>query len=94
VTEVNVDNSLKGTIVKQYPQANNSATIDNDIVAMGGNGFMYVLSPGATKVDVLSLNAPGKAQNIQSLDIAGPAKKAGLTINPNNLQGMTAFVKK
>jgi len=92
VTEVNVDNNLKGTIVKQYPQANNSATIDNDVATMGGKDFMYVLSPGATKVDVLSLNAPGKAQNIQSLDIAGPAKSAGLTINPNNLQGMTAFV--
>ena len=62
VTEVNVDNSLKGTIVKvrshlrafiyrlklislfcqQYPQANNSATIDNDIVTMGANDFMVI----------------------------------------------------
>lgn len=92
VTEVNVDNNLKGTIVKQYPQANNSATIDNDIATIGGNDFMYVLAAGASKVDVLSLNTPGNAQNIQTLDIAGPAKSAGLTINPNNLQGMTAFV--
>lgn len=72
---------------------------------------MYVLGANATKVDVLSLNAPGRAQNIQSLDLAAPSKKAGLTISkyldsaeicnfltawfpdPDNLQGMTAFVK-
>lgn len=69
------------------------------------------MSANATKVDVLSLNAPGQAQNIQSLDLAAPAKSAGLTISeslqsllnlylsdcclpdPNNLQGMTTFVK-
>jgi len=93
VTEVNVDKNLKGTIVKQYPQANNSATIDNDVATVGGKDFMYVLTPNATAVNVLSLNAPGQAQNIQTLDFSGAAKKAGLTINPNNLQGMTAFVK-
>ncbi|KIM84850.1 hypothetical protein PILCRDRAFT_371885 [Piloderma croceum F 1598] len=92
VTEVNVDDNLKGTIVKQYPQANNSATIDNDIVTIGGNDFLIVLAAGASTIDVLSLEAPGQAQNIQTLDIAGPAKSAGLIINPNNLQGMTAFV--
>jgi hypothetical protein len=43
--------------------------------------FMYVLSANATRVDVLSLNAPGQAQNIQKLDIAGPAKAANLTVS-------------
>lgn len=42
---------------------------------------MYVLSANATRVDVLSLNAPGQAQNIQKLDIAGPAKAANLTVS-------------
>jgi len=68
------------------------------------------LAAGASTIDVLSLGAPGQAQNIQTLDIAGPAKSAGLTISmysafprgrefanrltdPNNFQGMTAFVK-
>lgn len=37
VTEVNVDQSLKGTIVKQYPQTKGSATIDTDIAALNGN---------------------------------------------------------
>lgn len=36
VTEVNVDQNLKGTIVKQYPQATGSATIDNDIATLNG----------------------------------------------------------
>jgi hypothetical protein len=42
---------------------------------------MYVLSANATRINVLSLDAPGQAQNIQSLDIAGPAKNAGLMIS-------------
>jgi len=94
VTEVNVDNNLKGTIVKQYPQASNSGTIDNDVATIGAKDFMYVLTANASAVNVLSLNGPGQAQTIQTLDIAGPAKRAGLTTNPNNLQGMTAFVSK
>jgi hypothetical protein len=94
VTEVNVDNNLKGTIVKQYPQGDGSGTIDNDIAAVGNNDFMYVLAANATAVDVLSLNAPGKAQSVQKLDVAGPAKGAGLPVNKDNLQGMTTFMKK
>ncbi|KAF5391550.1 hypothetical protein D9757_002341 [Collybiopsis confluens] len=93
VTEVNVDSNLKGSIVKQYAQGNNSGTIDNDIASISGSDFMYVLSANATAIDVLSLNAPGKAQNIQRVDIAGPAKAAGLTVGVS-VQGMTAFVKK
>lgn len=94
VTEVNIDNNLKGTIVKQYSQGNNSATIDNDIATIGGKDFMYVLSANASRVDVLALNAPGQAQNIQRLDLAGPAKASGVTITGANLQGMTVFIPK
>ncbi|KAJ6576439.1 hypothetical protein DFH09DRAFT_980517 [Mycena vulgaris] len=94
VTEINVDDNLKPTIVTQYPQGNGSATIDNDIATVGANDFMYVLASNATQVQVLSLNAPGKAAALQTLDIAGPAKAAGLTISAANLQGMTSFIKK
>ncbi|KAJ7773299.1 hypothetical protein B0H16DRAFT_1363475 [Mycena metata] len=94
VTEINVDDNLKPTIVTQYAQGNGTATIDNDIAAVGSNDFMYVLAANATEVKVLSLNAPGKAQALQTLDIAGPAKAAGLTVSAANLQGMTTFIKK
>ncbi|KAI0081947.1 hypothetical protein K474DRAFT_1586866 [Panus rudis PR-1116 ss-1] len=93
VTEVNVDENLKGTIVKQYPQQNNSATIDNDIAQVNGKDFLYVLAANATSVDVLSLDAPGEAQNVGSFNFADAAKQAGLTISPNNVQGMTSFIK-
>ncbi|KAI0652513.1 hypothetical protein C8Q79DRAFT_896588 [Trametes meyenii] len=92
VTEVNVDNNLKASIVKQYPQTNGSSTIDNDIATIGSNDFMYVLAPGAKTVEVLSLDSPGNAKHVQTLDLAGPTKKAGVTINTNNLQGMTTFI--
>jgi len=38
-----------------------------------------ILAAGGSTIDVLSLGAPGQAQHIQTLDIAGPAKSAGLT---------------
>ncbi|KAF8896353.1 hypothetical protein BD779DRAFT_1608605 [Infundibulicybe gibba] len=94
VTEVNVDENLRGTIVKQYNQGNESATIDNDIASVGKNDFMYVLAANATAINVLSLNGPGEAESIQKVDIAAPAKVAGLTISASNLQGMTTFIKK
>ncbi|OCH94362.1 hypothetical protein OBBRIDRAFT_789268 [Obba rivulosa] len=93
VTEVNVDSNLKGTIVKQYPQGNGTATIDNEVATVNDNDFLYVLAANATAIHVLSLPAPGQAQLIQTLDFAGPIKAAGLTINPDNVQGMTAFVQ-
>jgi len=94
VTEVSVDDNLKSTIVKQYPQGTGAGTIDNDIASIGANDFMYVLSANATSINVLSLDSPGNAKNIQKIDIAGPARKAGLTINGDNLQGMTVFLTK
>jgi len=94
VTEINIDGNLKGSIVKQYAQGQGSGTIDNDIVSVGNNDFMYVLSANATRIDVLSLNAPGQARNIQKLDIAGPARASGIKIDRNNLQGMTTFIRK
>ncbi|KAL0573688.1 hypothetical protein V5O48_008259 [Marasmius crinis-equi] len=94
VTEVKLDDNLKGSIVKQYDQGQNSGTIDNDIVSIGDKDFMYVLSANATRIDVLSLDAPGQAKNIQKLDIAGPAKGSGLKISASNLQGMTTLIKK
>jgi hypothetical protein len=93
VTEVNVDDNLKPSIVTQYPQGNGTATIDNDIATVGQNDFMFIMASNATAVKVLALNAPGKATALQTVDIAGPAKAAGLTVNAANLQGMTSFIK-
>lgn len=47
--------------------------------------FMYVLAANATSIDVLSLNAPGQAQQVQKLDIAGPARAVGLKIGQCSL---------
>ncbi|KAF8917413.1 hypothetical protein CPB85DRAFT_1431332 [Mucidula mucida] len=92
VTEVNVDDNLAGSLVKQYDQGAGSATIDNDIASIGDNDFMYILTPNVTAVNVMSLVAPGQAQIVQQLDIAGPAGAAGLTVSASNLQGMTTFI--
>ncbi|KAI0058207.1 hypothetical protein BV25DRAFT_1830389 [Artomyces pyxidatus] len=93
VTEVGLDANLKPSIVKQYPQGNNSATIDLDAATIGGKDFLYILMPNVTSVQVMAVNGPGQAQNIQTVDISGPAAQVGLTVSKANLQGMTAFIK-
>jgi len=113
VTEVNVDDNLKGSLVKVITSLAYAFHLLTFFLAIPPRkrnfndrqrhcqcwqqrvrlfpesflsfcsdfpSFMYVLQPGNTAVSVLSLNAPGQAQNIQSLDIAGPAKAAGLTV--------------
>ncbi|PIL31344.1 hypothetical protein GSI_06042 [Ganoderma sinense ZZ0214-1] len=92
VTEVKVDNNLKASIVAQYNQTKNSATIDNDVATINGKDFLYVLAPNTTSIEILSLESAGNAKHISTLDIAGPTKAAGITISQFNLQGMTTFV--
>ncbi|KAI0354605.1 hypothetical protein OH77DRAFT_1425666 [Trametes cingulata] len=93
VTEVKVDDNLKAEIVNQYQQVKSGDTIDNDIATIGDNDYLYILAPAAQTVEVMSLDAPGQAKRVQSLHLSGPTKAAGVTINANNLQGMTAFVR-
>ncbi|KAJ8489507.1 hypothetical protein ONZ45_g13562 [Pleurotus djamor] len=94
ITEVNVDDNLQGSIVKQYPLGKGRGTVEDDIASIGGRDFLYVLAANVTSIDVLSLDAPGQAKPIQQLDLAGPSRRAGLTLNAANIQGMTTFVKK
>jgi len=93
VTEVNVDQDLKGTVVKQYQQQNLSATIDSKIATIGDKDFLYVLAPNATAVQVFALDGPGNATSFGSFDFAGPFNGTDLPIDPNNIQGMSLYVK-
>ncbi|KAI0775223.1 hypothetical protein BD413DRAFT_471797 [Trametes elegans] len=93
VTEVHVDDDLKGSVVKQYKQDEHSGTIDNEVATIKDKDFLYVLAANATKIDVLQLDGPGNTKKIDSLDISGPTNAAGVNINPNNLQGMAVFVR-
>jgi len=92
VTEVHVDGQLQGSIVNQYPQGNGSATIDNDVATINKKDFLYVMAAGDTSITVTSLDAPGKATPVQQFNFADEAKKNGVTIDANNLHGMTVFV--
>ncbi|KAJ3501360.1 hypothetical protein NLJ89_g9371 [Agrocybe chaxingu] len=93
VTEVDVLGDLSGSIVKQYPLAPGSATIDNAIAALPTNDFLYVLSPNATAIDVMALNGPGQATSVGRFDFGAVAAKLNLPVSPNRLQGMAVFVK-
>ncbi|KAI0766692.1 hypothetical protein BD413DRAFT_480927 [Trametes elegans] len=93
VTEVRIDDDLKGTIVKQYPQGASAGTIDNDVVTINDKDFLFLMAATAASVDVLSLSAPGQARKVFSLNITAPARNAGIPIDPNSLQGMTHFLR-
>jgi len=92
VTEVHVNDNLQGTIVNQYPQRNGSSIIDNDIAAIYGKEYLYVLAPGTQSVIVLSLDAPGKTTPVQQFSFQDAVSEAGIRTNRNNLQGMALFV--
>ena len=47
--------------------------------------FLYVLMPGVTAIQVMSLDAPGQATPLQTVDIAGPASSVGLSISAYHL---------
>lgn len=93
VTEVAVDtNTLAATIVGQHALTPGSATLDDAVATINGNDFLYVLAANLTSVDVMSLQGKGQATSIQSANFAAAAKQLRVTLNPNNVQGMTVFV--
>ncbi|KAF7298354.1 hypothetical protein MKEN_01360000 [Mycena kentingensis (nom. inval.)] len=93
VSEVAVQKkSLKPTLVKQYFQGNGTATIDAQVATVGNNDFLYILAAGQSAIKVMALRAPGNAVALQTLDIAGPARRAVFATNSVNLQGMATFI--
>ncbi|THU97704.1 hypothetical protein K435DRAFT_887757, partial [Dendrothele bispora CBS 962.96] len=66
ITEVNVDNDLKGTTgaatVNYYSTGNNTGPLDTAIATIGGKDYIYALAARQTEVNVMSLDGPGQAQ--------------------------------
>ncbi|KAF7354651.1 hypothetical protein MSAN_01378700 [Mycena sanguinolenta] len=91
ITEVAVTNSLNSSIVKQYNVVPDGP-IDSSVATLGKKDFIYSLAANVTGLSVYSVNGPGEATVYQRLDVAGPAKAAGLPINRTNVQGMATFI--
>jgi len=93
VTEASVDpQSLKATIVRQYALAPGSATIDDAIGTIQGKDFLYILAANASSVNVMALPAAGQATSLQNVSFTNPADELGVTLSPNNIQGMALFI--
>ncbi|KAJ3750364.1 hypothetical protein DFH05DRAFT_1531861 [Lentinula detonsa] len=92
VFEVNIDSNLKGSVVQQYNSTNMVGLFDGEIASLQNNDFLYILAENFSTIEVMSLNGPGKAQQIQSLDVASTLMAAGIPISSSN-QGMATFVK-
>jgi len=94
ISEVHFDAKLNPTIVKQYPQIPNSATLDSFVSIVGNHAYLYVLQPLTTSVTVLSVDRPGSASHVQTFNLTSPLKGAGLsTWNNLNFQGMATFIR-
>ncbi|KAF7316834.1 hypothetical protein HMN09_00416700 [Mycena chlorophos] len=93
VSEINVNSHLTPSIVKQYNLTGAMGTIDSSIATVNKKDYLYVLAALSTEIKVLSLNGAGKATTLQTVDIAGPAKQAGLPVTGSYLQGMATYIK-
>ncbi|KAJ7337356.1 hypothetical protein DFH08DRAFT_876586 [Mycena albidolilacea] len=91
-TELSIDpKNLQVKGVKQYPQKKGSFPIDQEVALIDGKDTAYLLSPGAMTIQILSLVAPGNAQQQDDFDLAKAARGIGATLNGNNMQGINAF---
>ncbi|KAI0709662.1 hypothetical protein C8T65DRAFT_575593 [Cerioporus squamosus] len=93
IREVHLDGSLKGGVVASYTLPAGTSPIDSETATIRGKDYLYVLGANATSVEVFSLDGPAKAKQIASVNIQGPARSAGVTINGRNLQGMATYVR-
>ncbi|KAI0777135.1 hypothetical protein BC629DRAFT_634728 [Irpex lacteus] len=91
ISEVRVDKNLKGTVIKRYQRPATAGTFDADVATLNGKDFLYILQANGTEIGVLRLDGPGHGVDIGNFNVAQPAKAAGLTINADNLVGMTTF---
>ncbi|EKM78972.1 hypothetical protein AGABI1DRAFT_85824 [Agaricus bisporus var. burnettii JB137-S8] len=93
ISEVSVDENLKGTVITHIQRPDYPRIIDFDIGTINNHDYVYVLGPNATVFDVLSLDGPGITP-IQRIQLWEPAQRAGLMIDNNHMQGMALYFKK
>ncbi|KAI0628048.1 hypothetical protein C8Q77DRAFT_1068725 [Trametes polyzona] len=93
IREVRLDGNLKGTVIAEHNVPAGTSPIDSQVATVRGKDYLYTLGANATSVEVFSLDGPGKAQRISSVDISGPARYAGIPVRASNLQGMAAYVR-
>jgi hypothetical protein len=62
--------------------------IDSAVASTRVGDFLYVLAAKAGSVDVLKLNSPGSATQIQAFNV-----KAAVPDLPISIQGMAVFIK-
>ncbi|KAG8887697.1 hypothetical protein FRB99_004212, partial [Tulasnella sp. 403] len=70
VSEISLDASLSGTLVKQYQLPTGSATIDGEVGTIAGADYLYVLAPNTTSIQVVALPAPGQGKVVQGFDLS------------------------
>ncbi|KAI0832110.1 hypothetical protein BC628DRAFT_1336224 [Trametes gibbosa] len=92
IREVQLDGNLKGSIVGSYPLAAGTSPLDSEVATIRGKDYLYVLGANATSVEVFALNGPGKAKQIATVNVSGPARSVGIPIHGANLQGMATYV--
>ncbi|KAG8896713.1 hypothetical protein FRB99_008692 [Tulasnella sp. 403] len=91
VSELSLDTSLTGTVVKQYQLPENSGIIDAEVGSVAGTDYLYVLAPNTTSIHVLGFPAQGQGKPVQNYSLSDFASASGVPIQARNLQGMAVF---
>ncbi|KAG8954274.1 hypothetical protein FRC04_000499 [Tulasnella sp. 424] len=91
VTEVAVDESLQGSIVKQYQLATGSGPLDGAVGSVAGKDYLYVLAAGMASIDVFALPSKGGAEPVQTFNL-NTAVNDMTPVSSKNLQGMAIYI--
>ncbi|VDB88574.1 unnamed protein product [Peniophora sp. CBMAI 1063] len=89
----NQDDGTAGSVVASYPFNATAGPIDVEVAGLTNADYLYILMPGAMAVGVMQLNGPASAQEMQVMDLVGPAQTVGINMSPAYIAGMAVYVK-
>ncbi|KAF8329264.1 hypothetical protein F5887DRAFT_1184066 [Amanita rubescens] len=92
IYEINVDENLKGTLVKSHLLDEYDGPLHFEINHVLGQERMYLLAGNNSALEVFNINGVGQLEQIQKLDIGTPIRHAGLPLDPNDVFGMVTYM--
>ncbi|KAF8638173.1 hypothetical protein AX17_002396 [Amanita inopinata Kibby_2008] len=92
IDEVSVDTSLKGTFVNSYSTGQYAGNMDIRVSSLPNQpDRLYVLAANTSSIVAFTLNGPGSASLIQTLDVGTPAAAAKVPFQPTYVYGMDVW---
>jgi len=84
--------TLKATLINTIDLGANNEPLEITVATIGGNDYLYVLTPSDASINVLALKPNEQSTVIQDYQFGDLAMAAGLTFNMNNMEGMGIYI--